>query len=300
MHDELDRAYREHRHYVRGCLRRAGLDRDALDDAVHDVFAVLVRRRADVDPRWSIRQYLAGIAKNVAANHRRRARRADPGALVQWGNATASALELRIDLTRELASLEPPQRDAVLQSDREGCSAAEIARAHGVPLTTVQWRLRCAHQRLRSMLDRWRDAAAAIIAIDLRRLWPARTLAGGLAASLVVTTPAIPPGVRPPTPAIVAASVQPTMTQPLHSSASASVPTLALVLPATRVHARIGTVRLGTPHVLPSTPPIVDPPQSRPKRRAPTKRRATPRSLFPADAIYWVMEDHPVHATSGT
>lgn len=319
--DELEQVYRDHRGYVRGCLRRAGLASDALDDAVHDVFAVLVRRRSDFDARWSIRQYLAGIARHVASNHRRKTHRPDPGALVQWGSASG-AVELRIDLTRELASLEAAQREAVLQSHGEGCSAAEIARAHGLPLTTVQYRLRCAHRRLRTTLERWRDRAAAIFAFDLRRLFGPRALTGGFAAGLVsVTVPTTPP-MPTPTTAMVATLDAPLATSEVtrtSGSTPASAIPLALALaPADDPHD--GIVLLGAPNVakptitppsLPSligteviaptpatTPTSTPTPKPTVKRPRPTKRRAAARSLFPADAIYWVMDDHHVPTRS--
>ncbi|HWB79326.1 MAG TPA: sigma-70 family RNA polymerase sigma factor [Nannocystaceae bacterium] len=314
--DELEQVYREHRGYVRGCLRRAGLGRDALDDAVHDVFAVLVRRRADFDARWSIRQYLAGIARHVARNHRRKTHRPDPGALMQWGSASG-AVELRIDLTRELAGLEAAQREAVLESHADGCSAAEIARAHGLPLTTVQYRLRCAHQRLRATLERWREHAAAILAFDLRRLFGPRALTGGFAAGLVsLTVPAAPPQ---PTPTssltMVASTLAPRDETQTHDSPSAT--SLAVALPRDD-EGLDGIVLLGAPRVAkpPITPPSLptfvttevigpalppapiaarsQPPKRPAKPPRAAQRRAAPRPLFPADAIYWVMDDHHV------
>ena len=85
------------------------------DDAVHDVFAVLVRRLADYKPDSTMRQWLAGISRHVAWAHHRRARRS-VGELPSVEPAVRPPVELRIDLSRSLADLDEPAREQLLEA----------------------------------------------------------------------------------------------------------------------------------------------------------------------------------------
>ncbi|MCY1014013.1 hypothetical protein OV079_52530 [Nannocystis pusilla] len=78
--DLLREACARHEAYLRGRLRGLGVPEAGLDDAVQDVFEVLVRRIGAYDRRFSLRQWMAGVARKIARRHRERALRA-PGAL---------------------------------------------------------------------------------------------------------------------------------------------------------------------------------------------------------------------------
>ncbi|MCH9687400.1 MAG: hypothetical protein K0V04_38555, partial [Deltaproteobacteria bacterium] len=64
-----------HGPFVRRTLRRLGVGPERLDDAVQDVFVVLVRRVHDYDARHEPRRWLWGISRRVAWRHRGQARR---------------------------------------------------------------------------------------------------------------------------------------------------------------------------------------------------------------------------------
>ena len=78
--DPLAAAFTDHHAFVRERLRGLGVPPAELDDATQDVFEVLARRVADLDPERPVRAWLAGVARKVASRHRERGRRADVAA----------------------------------------------------------------------------------------------------------------------------------------------------------------------------------------------------------------------------
>lgn len=150
--ESLHAVIAEHRPFVRNALVRMGVVGSALEDAEQEVFLVLVRRRRDYDPAYSVRQWLWGISRNVAAAQRRRARRGvsplHDDAVVEPARA-----EDRVAVVQALAQLDEDHRSIWLARQR-GCTAAEIATDRRVPLTTVQWRLREAQRRLKAAVGR--------------------------------------------------------------------------------------------------------------------------------------------------
>ena len=61
--------------FVWRCLRGLGVARGSLDDAAQDVFLVVHRQLGGFRGESSAQTWLYGIARHVAANHQRRARR---------------------------------------------------------------------------------------------------------------------------------------------------------------------------------------------------------------------------------
>ena len=112
------------------------------------VTVLLNRRRMDVRSRSrrQLREQAVGLAPKEAASA--------PDAIDR-----ARTLER---LASALVALDDPFRDVVIRRYLDGQSAAEIARALGIPAGTVRWRLKTALARLRAALDesspRWRRA----------------------------------------------------------------------------------------------------------------------------------------------
>jgi RNA polymerase sigma-70 factor (ECF subfamily) len=289
--EPLARAYTQHVGYVRGCLRRGGVGRDALDDAVHDVFAVVVRRIADYRPDASMRQWLAGISRHVAWAHRRRTRR-DAVQPVREP-ADRPALELRLDLVRSLAALDEPQRAAVLRADADGLSAQEIAAERGVPLTTAQWWIRSARARLRATLQR----ASAFVGLDARRWASPVALHVGATTMLAVvlvgigrpSTDEAPLGPTTATETTTSAVVP--ASAPIERAAIVPSPPRASVAASPSPH---GIVRTGEPSVAHAD---AEPVARTRTMRAP-RRRARPvaadRPLRSSVLVDFAMEDHRV------
>src|SRR3954451_824730 len=71
--------YRGELGFVWRSAKRLGLRDAALDDAVQEVFVVAHRRLAEFEGRSSLRTWLFGIPLRVVRDHRRSARRRDPG-----------------------------------------------------------------------------------------------------------------------------------------------------------------------------------------------------------------------------
>jgi len=153
--------YREHHRFVWRILQAMGVPRPTLEDTVQDVFLVVYRRQKDYDPATSIRSWLFGISRRLAAHvHRGRQRgerhlRALPGpepaADAAAHVARAEAVSLVTDF---IAGLSEGQRLVFALADIEAMSAPEIADVVGIPLNTVYSRLRAARRRFAARLAR--------------------------------------------------------------------------------------------------------------------------------------------------
>ncbi|MCY0989319.1 sigma-70 family RNA polymerase sigma factor [Nannocystis sp. ILAH1] len=149
--DLLSEACACHEAYLRGRLRGLGVPEAGLDDAVQDVFEVLVRRIGAYDRRFSLRQWMAGVARKIARRHRERAQRA-PGALEEAElpapgldpESWSSRQEALADLQAFLGELDPDRWAVFVLSEIEGLRGTEIAAELGVNLSTVYARLRVA------------------------------------------------------------------------------------------------------------------------------------------------------------
>lgn len=132
-----------------------------LDDAVQDVLEVLARRIDAYDERYSVRQWMAGVARNVARNHRRRAGR-DPASLegepVGADDPERSAVrrEACEVLARFLDELDEDRWAVFVLSEIEGLRGTEIAAELDVKLSTVYARLRSAQRAFDRALARRR------------------------------------------------------------------------------------------------------------------------------------------------
>ena len=156
-HDDdaaLDRAgfeqfYREHFAFVWRILRRFGVADAALEDVAQEVF-LIAYRRAGAWREWSSpRSWLFGVARRVAADHRRsRDRHARKLAALPELDAPR-AVDERVDdherlraVASAIASLSPDRRAVYTLAELEGMSAPEIAEALELKLNTVYSKLR--------------------------------------------------------------------------------------------------------------------------------------------------------------
>ncbi|PCC68565.1 RNA polymerase sigma factor [Nannocystis exedens] len=168
--DLLNEACARHEAYLRGRLRGLGVPEAGLDDAVQDVFEVLVRRIGAYDRRFSLRQWMAGVARKIARRHRERALRA-PGALEEAELAApgldpeswTSRQEALADLQSFLRELDPDRWAVFVLSELEGLRGTEIAAELGVNLSTVYARLRVAKDSFERTMARRRG--------ERRRVW---------------------------------------------------------------------------------------------------------------------------------
>jgi RNA polymerase sigma-70 factor (ECF subfamily) len=178
--DRLDAIVREHRAYVRASLARFGVPDGGLDDATQEVFLVVVRRRADFDPTSSHRRWLWGISKNVARNWRRSERRRPTTCRIE--PMARPPVEDRLHAQQVVGVLDEHERHVWL-ARAQGHTAQEIAATLDVPVTTVQWRIRTAKQRVHAMVaaaGRRCRAIAVWFRGSLPRLSPSASAVSGL------------------------------------------------------------------------------------------------------------------------
>jgi RNA polymerase sigma-70 factor (ECF subfamily) len=130
------------------------------EDSVQDVW--LAALRAPPDPDWPPRPWLTRVLKNAARRrHRdasvRRENEQRAAAMPTLGVTTPEELVARAETQLLLAELvlglSEPLRRVILLRYYEGLSAAEIARALGMPPGTVRWQIKQGIDRLRSALD---------------------------------------------------------------------------------------------------------------------------------------------------
>lgn len=170
---ELDRVgfeqlYREHFSFVWRILRRFGVADAALEDVAQEVFLVAFRRAGAWRDWSSPRSWLFGVARRVAADHRRsRDRHARKLAALPELAAPQPVDERVADHERlravasAIASLSPDRRAVYILAELEDLSAPEIAEALEIKLNTVYSRLR------RARHDVAQSLAAAGFCADL-------------------------------------------------------------------------------------------------------------------------------------
>ncbi|MBC8071516.1 MAG: sigma-70 family RNA polymerase sigma factor, partial [Deltaproteobacteria bacterium] len=195
---------RVHAPLVRHALQRFGIGPESLDDAVQDVFLVLVRRGADFDRERSPINWLWGIARGVASTHRRtRARRQKlHGALLEhdtpsscgadeaWARARAAEL-----VTRFAARLTPELREVFVRVEVHGESGPELAAALGLNLNTAYARVRAVRLRFEAELLAREGALARLLRMlaPLGLLGPKSIATAAIGAALVIASASLPP-----------------------------------------------------------------------------------------------------------
>ena len=152
--DTFYAVYERELSYVWKTLGRLGVEAVELADAFHDVFVIVHRRWADIDFARPIRPWLFGIARRVAAGHRRK-RRELPSDTVDGATAPAPHAE-RDFLWKVLGELDDDRRDVVILHDLEGYTGAEIATMLDIPANTVHSRLRLGRQDMQATVRRLR------------------------------------------------------------------------------------------------------------------------------------------------
>ena len=146
------------------CYRHLGNAADA-EDAAQDTFLALLRRAETFSGAASFSTWLYRVATNACNDLvRKRARRPQPAGtdvaeLAEQVTAEdlLATRELRLELTRALATLDPEHREAVVLHDVAGLPYAELAERFGVAVGTVKSRIHRGHARLAAALVALRD-----------------------------------------------------------------------------------------------------------------------------------------------
>lgn len=161
-------------------LLRLGVEQADLEDAVHDVFLVAHRRRDAFTGESSMRTWLLGICRRVAADHRRRHRR-HRRRVDELRPVVARASEpddtllhhdgMRL-LEAFLASLDDPKREIFVMVELEQLTGSEAARVLGLNRNTAAARLRAARRAFDGYARRLRCPPPQLLVAARRRPRP--------------------------------------------------------------------------------------------------------------------------------
>jgi RNA polymerase sigma-70 factor (ECF subfamily) len=163
--EPLDRLYAEHASDVRRWARRLAGPRADLEDLVHDVFVIALRRRFVVRREANVTTWLFRVTENVVRSRMRRGfvRRLlfnrHQETLVSLAPSPSTPheeverRERHVRLYRALDQLPDCYRTAVILYEIEGLSGEEVAKLTGTSLGTVWVRLHRGRAKLLEVLD---------------------------------------------------------------------------------------------------------------------------------------------------
>lgn len=149
----------EHQAFLKRLARSLVFDDQRADDVVQDSFVVALERPMPAPAR--LRGWLAGIVRNKARRSHRSERRLrerhEHGARSE-ALPSAADMAARLEAQRTIAAaveaLDEPGRSVLVYRYFDGRKTAKIARDLGIPVRTVESRLRRAKESLREALDK--------------------------------------------------------------------------------------------------------------------------------------------------
>jgi RNA polymerase sigma-70 factor (ECF subfamily) len=161
MTGHFEGVYAEYVGFVWRCLRALGVPEAQLDDAAQDVFLVVYRRLSDFRGESSMRTWLYGIVRNVAANQRRTRRRKGgseplPAELPSHGatpDQHAQEQQAMQFVQAFAARLDDKKRDVFILALVEELTMPEVATTLAIPLNTAYSRLRSVRLEFQSALE---------------------------------------------------------------------------------------------------------------------------------------------------
>jgi RNA polymerase sigma-70 factor (ECF subfamily) len=157
----FEQIFQEHFSFVWRCLRGLGVSDGDLDDVTQEVFVIVHRRLADLEPELGVRPWLYGILRLVAQNHWRSLRRSatrrqsfetQPRLPAASPLESLQAREAAQLVSAALGRLEPTRREVFILVELEELSVPEVARALGIPINTAYSRLRLARADFKAIV----------------------------------------------------------------------------------------------------------------------------------------------------
>lgn len=147
--------YRRYYGFVRHALLRARVAEADVDDAVHEVFIVLLRKLGSDADGDDLRAWLFEVSRRIAANrrrawlrHERKRRLPLPPPATATPEDTLARHEAAQQLADFLSSLHPDDRSVFRMAEIEGAPGRVIAERLG-------WQLHTAYRRMRSVRERF-------------------------------------------------------------------------------------------------------------------------------------------------
>ena len=157
--------YRRYFDFVWSSVRRLGVEAEATDDLVQEVFIVIHGKLASMEKPEALRSFIYGVVRRTVSTHRR-AKRARPvtGFTASIGpeavshspsplEQTEANAELQL-LRRLLEELDEPKREMFALVELEELTVPEAAEILEIPLNTAYSRLRLARQAFEAALSR--------------------------------------------------------------------------------------------------------------------------------------------------
>lgn len=156
------RLFEEHAPYAFRCLRRLGVAAADADDVLQEVFLIVLRKHAEIEP-GAMRAWIHGVCVRKASDHRRGTRRrrerigAEPGEGASAIEATAGGedpedraahRQALVRLDAALEALSDDERAAFVLHEIEQLSLKEVAAAVAAPISTVHARVERARERV--------------------------------------------------------------------------------------------------------------------------------------------------------
>jgi RNA polymerase sigma-70 factor (ECF subfamily) len=145
--------FARYRGTVWGFFRRRVWDAARAEDLTQETFVALLKAAPRYEPRAPFRSFLFGIAFNLVAEERRRAKHSGSADALPGLAASAPDLDVVMHVRQAIASLAPVDRDVLMLREFETLSYAEIAATLGVPVNTVRSRLFRARMAVREKLQ---------------------------------------------------------------------------------------------------------------------------------------------------
>lgn len=150
-----------HARYLWRALIGLGVPKSDADDACQEVFLVVHRRLADIDPT-TLRSWLYGVCLRVASTHRRKLRTQREVPVEQLPELPVTetpfertaAVQLQEELLRALEGLDENRRAAFVLYEIEELTLREVALALECPLQTAYSRLEAARTHVRQAFAR--------------------------------------------------------------------------------------------------------------------------------------------------
>jgi RNA polymerase sigma-70 factor, ECF subfamily len=158
----FEEIYEAHVSFLWRALRLLGVPPEQVEDAAQDVLLVIHRRSRELNQGHSIRGWIVGIARRVAANYaRQRRRKAWPlvplDALEETAKTAApthaASVEAAEVIRRFFATLDEGAQAIFLLALVEQLSAAAVGAELGLPTSTVHTRVRILRRALHDFME---------------------------------------------------------------------------------------------------------------------------------------------------
>jgi RNA polymerase sigma-70 factor (ECF subfamily) len=152
---ELEQIYAAHSAFVRRVLADRGVAPVDLDDALQETFVTVHRLLPEFEGRSSMETWLYSVAWRIAANYRRRERRAGSSELLSGeADAPPESLVSPERVHASFTQIDEENRDLLALHEIGGLSISALSEMTGYARATIRQRLERSRQALRRALGK--------------------------------------------------------------------------------------------------------------------------------------------------